>query len=343
MSSTETLELFLQYWYLAIGIVGLASNVLMFIVFNGRALRKNSVSIYFRAIAISDIAMNLIFLKYFHSYASKSKFENASVFMCKTTVFVISALSPIPAWFLVTASFNRFITIVFPMKFALLKKAQFARILITFILIFNMAIYAFLFVNANLLKNSSSISSNVSKQNNMTSWNETLAYCDVDKESTGVFLILDFVNTTVAPFTILLASTVATLIGVQLVHKRAQKYRGSSSKSKSHHHHHHQVRDLKFAITMIILNVVFLVFKIPKFLVFIGNVFNLLNYLDEDQLVKIKYVYEILLSLFYTIDFPLQLATNSLVRNQFLMLFQKNAKLVKNFRSEFLTNHSLNR
>lgn len=339
MSSTETLQLFLQYWYLSIGIVGLASNILMFIVFNGRVLRKNSVSIYFRAIAISDIAMNLIFLKYFHSYASKSKFENASVFMCKTTVYVISALSPIPAWFLVTASFNRFITIVFPMKFALLKKAQFAWIQITFIAIFNMAIYSFLLVYANLFKDSSNTSSNVTNQNT-TAWNETLAYCDVDKDSTRLFLILDFFNTTVAPFTILLASTVATLIGVQLVHKRAQKYMGSSSKSNNHRH---QARDRKFAVTMIILNIIFLVFKIPNFLVFIGNFFNLLNYLNEDQLVKIKYVYEILLSLFYTIDFPLQLVTNSLVKNQLVMIFRKNAKLFKNFRSEFFTNQSLNR
>lgn len=296
------------------GIIGLASNTLMFAVFNSRTLRKNSVSIYFRALALSDIAMNMIFLNNFYSNASNKNLLDTFELYCKLSIYITYTLSPLPVWFLVLAGFNRFITIVFPMKLALLKKARFARILITFIVIFNIAYYMILLIDLHLLTLSSDTinESNTTKEVELS--NETQKYCGFENNA-NLLLILDFANATLIPFIIMLSSTLATLIGVYVYHKRAQKYLGSS-KSKNY-----QIRDLKFAVTMIILNILFLALKTMNFYVFFGSVFDILYYFDKNQLKTITYLYDFLSSFFYTMDFPLQLLTNSLVRKQFFMLF----------------------
>lgn len=320
MIVNDPLRHFLQYWNLTICVVGLASNSLLFVVFNGRFLKKNSVAIYFRSIAISNIAMNCVFFKNFYIYTANKDFSDSSVFLCKSSMFITYMLSSLPAWFLVAAGLNRFITIVFPMKLSLLKKENFSRFLILFIVIFSIAYYTPLIFDANLITISIRLTLNITNKSDLSSSIQTFIYCGYTKNHKSL-LLLDFVNTTVVPFIVMLSSTLATLIGVYLVHKRAKKH---LSKSKTY-----QMRDIKFAITMIVLNVIFLCFKIPNFMIFIGNFFEFMNTMNENQLRIVKCVYDILNSLFYTIDFPLQLLTNSLVRKQFLMLFQRNAKLVK--------------
>lgn len=124
----------------------------------------------------------------------------------------------------------------------------------------------------------------------------------------------------------MLASTGATIIGVNMVHKRAKKYSGpAKSRQKS------QNRDIKFAVTMIFLNILFLLFKIPNFVIFIANFSNILDNLDTDSLAIFSYLYVILLSLYFAIDFPIQLLVNSLVRQEFCRLFRTNYVLAKLF------------
>lgn len=318
MDWDDPAKYFYGYWYLVISIVGLIDNSLMLLVFSKQNLAKYSVSIYFRAIAVSNLIMSVLFVKIFVLQIFDYQLEEQSEFFCKSLIYLFYSTSCLSGWFQVAAGLNRLAIILFPTKFGIFKNTNFARLSILLILLFNLVLYSHLFADTSFVVVVSGGENTLDVtyyDSNIT--NDTISSTFSDKNCNAnispLYFTLDFVNTAALPSAIMLASTIATITGVCLFHKRTREQSGSSQKIEA--------RDIKFSITLIVLNIIFLVFKISDVILFFTNVTDAHNNLNDNAYAILGFIYDILQSLFYTTGFLIQLITNSLVRNEFYRLF----------------------
>lgn len=70
-------------------VIGIVDNLLMFIVYSQRNVRKLSVANYFRAILIANILANIISANSFTSSYFNFYFSNISLFSCQVFNFLI--------------------------------------------------------------------------------------------------------------------------------------------------------------------------------------------------------------------------------------------------------------
>lgn len=324
LNTFDQLEIFVKYWYLSMALLGIIGNSLMFTVFSaGRSLKKHSFSMYFRAMAVSNLSMNIYFTIYFYEFIIQKSIIDLSQFLCKFGSFFTFMIRPLSSWYLVAANIDRFLTIIFPLKFAFLRKPKFSLQITILILIYNIAFYAHLLFNADFVPDVEETASN-----NMTNWTTDSVRKICSIQNVERFILADFINTSLLPFTIMLASSISTLVGVSISHKRMKKFVQSENSRKRT-----QMRDIKFGVSIICLDFMFLVFKIPNLILFLANNYDFFFNFDDFTRAVIAYFVQILLSSYYTIEFFIQLASNSIVREEFLLIFSVNVLKRKATRS----------
>ena len=147
-SIQERIVLGLNYTSVLIVALGVPGNLLMFILFGQRTLRKLTISPYFRLMAISNIYTVLNWTRLFMEVMFDFYLLDVSEVVCRIGMFLISIAGPISSWCLVAAGIDRFLTIVYPNKFSFLKKPQFSLIISVIIFIYNFGFYSHvLFLN----------------------------------------------------------------------------------------------------------------------------------------------------------------------------------------------------
>ena len=130
---------------------------------------------------------------------------------------------------------------------------------------------------------------------------------------------MDLVNRVVIPFVLM---TIFTIILIDFIFQSRKRIHQKNYSSKQNRNFQ---KDIKFAITSIALNVVYVLFNLPV------SIFLILpNY-------YLYLTYPALLFLFYSsyaVNFYIILITNSLIRNEFLILIKlRNNKNNKNSRT----------
>lgn len=188
-------------------------------------------------------------------------------------------------WLEVAASFDRFLTIVFlPTRFKSIQKPIVQQTILALILIYNLLFYSEILINYT---NSSS----------QIEWANTLN-------------LMEFVSTSVVPFLVMLTLTIATLYGVLRAHLRMKSAETNNS------YHRTLRRDVKFGVTMIVLNVLFFVFNV---LYRVHTVVGISPFSAQKQSFSFLVFGSILAALpevYYSINLYVQLAVNSLLRHQ---------------------------
>lgn len=279
---------------LILSILGLIGNTLMFIVYCQSSLRKLSISVYFRAIAIVNLIINLVMTQRYIASLLAQDFTNYSQFVCKTLNFVIIINGAISAWLEVVAGLDRFLAIVYPTRCLFIRKTYFSLILIAILLVYNVAFYAQILFDFDLDKNYKSCISN--RQN------------EIDK--------MDFYNSTAVPFAIMILTSLATLISVIKSRRRME----SSMRHDGSRSSRTRMRDIKFGATLIIINITFLLLNAPR---------RFFYYMEYFYFLPVFYIFllnEIVVffyDLFYSTSFYLQILVNNLVRRQFCDLINK--------------------
>lgn len=288
-------ETIINYTSLLIVFVGIFSNIFMFIVFNRNALAKISVSIYFRVMAVINCFISVTFLKEFLTFQYKITLADRSTFLCKSISYTIYAVSSMAAWFLVLAGLDRFLVIAHPTRFHFIQKARFPLYCVIAMIVYNLIFYFYWIFEVDLV--TFMVNSN----------NSTFKKCYLFNLKD--FYLSHLINSTIIPFIMMVISTIGLLFVVYNSRKRMRKFEQSSKKSSSK-----RIRDLKFGISMIITNIVFLVLNAP---------FYIYNTTDKTSSFNWKKVFLILVYSYYSITFFLQLVVNNLVRNQFLSIFKR--------------------
>ena len=290
-------------------VLGLIGNVLMFVVFSKRRLRKLSISIYFQSIALVNLYITINWVKQYLIYVEDYYLINESAFLCKAINFTIFVAGPTSAWIQVAAGIDRFlITIVSPTsKFKLIQKRSFQIAIVAFIFIYNSAYYFHMLFDYNLIV---TIENN---SNNDSSDYSFYASCENNDDRT-IYIMMDLLNNTLVPFIVMIGFTSATIYGVLKAHRRANN---SVSLSSSEQAHRVRMRDIKFAVTMIVLNFVFLILNAPNPIIGIIIDYSYVDENNSDMFYRLR-IWDLFSYYFYYMSvFYFQLAVNSLVRNQF--------------------------
>lgn len=127
-----------------------------------------------------------------------------------------------------------------------------------------------------------------------------------------------FFNSAVIPFILMTILSIATTVGVIRVHKRVRLSRKNESTANRA-----QIRDIKFGITLVILNILFLILNIPSKLLFI---FDFIPF-DERKDYFAKYVFiQIFVELnefYFAVVFFVQLAVHNLVRKELFNIYRR--------------------
>ena len=289
--------------YVIVLIFGLAGNILSFIVFSRKKFKNTLFSIYFRVLNIADVYTILFALVDFLKYKVGYEIEIISAFFCKTTFYSLFAISPISGHILVVIAIDRFITTRCPNRFSIRNKKYFQIILCLFITLYNISYYIpmIIFHEFELISVNDSNSTKISYACNLN--------------DAGVTYWMDFFNSTVIPFALMIIFTSLTLklifdsrvklAATRRVRTRAASLVQSNSTTK--------IKDIKFAVTSITLNLCFLVLNFPVV------TYSLLSvYMQMDQDLQ-DFIYVITEFFFYVnagLLFYINILVNSIFKKE---------------------------
>lgn len=263
--------------------IGLVGNFLMFVVYSRVNLRKLSVSTYFRCQAVSSACQNVLILAAFFLNFS---FINSSELACKLTNLLINIFSPLSAWFEVAASVDRFLTIVFRNNSKFFHKPFVQALISLGVLVFNLAFCSDVLIENKLIQLSKN---HFTCTTSFRSWLNTV----------------DFVCGLAVPFILMIVFSVATFVSVR--NARLRIVQSSTSRTFK--------RDVKFGITMIVLNMTFLLFNVP---------YRLSNLVEINPFARHSFIWSFLFNSFViflyecynSASFFVHLIVNSLVRSE---------------------------
>lgn len=301
--------------------VGLVGSALMFVVYSQRSLQRLSLSIYFRSMAIACLCQcidNLIIYDHFYVL------NRASIYIINFTNFLWKMIGPLSAWLEMLASFDRFMVILFPLKFRFIQNRCVQRALVLILVFSNTLIYLHYFFTIPPIYG---------------------LFCDFSYENSfclikidNILLMIDFLNGTAIPFTVMFALSVCTFAGVCRAHRRIRSFSSSSSSSSRTNNISSQRklrRDIKFGVSMVVLNLLFFVFVgVNRLNELIG-----INPFDPSAQIFSNYVFSLVLNNlsenYYLLNFYFQLAVNSLVRKELTNLFVRFIENIKRLFSLF--------
>lgn len=301
LSALDTYTQFDRILTITLESFGIVGNLLMFVVYYRGSLRRLSISVYFRWISIYS-TIQILCLIIVEPYWTKFVFK--SVASLKIAFYLKSTISPTAVWFEVAASLDRFLTILFPIKFRFLQKRWVKSVVVATVFAYNMIFYSYLLFEVNL-PSKLGIKANQRLKN--------------------LIYTLNLINMTIVPFVLMLSLSIATFIGVLRAHQRIK----SLSRRNNMSARRKITRDVKFGVTMIFLNFLFL---ICVGLSTLNNSIGI-NPFSPSVNLAAHIICSILLDniffYYFTITFYVHLAVNNLVRKELWTLMEDLLPILK--------------
>jgi hypothetical protein len=225
------------YTFPAITLIGIIANSLSFLIFSRKRFYNTIFSTYFRFyLVVQTINISFSINRLLETNLNIF-FVKISNFTCKFRYFFFYANFAIASWFLVIISLDRYLSIAYPAKFFYRKKFIFQIFVSICIISYNICVYIpFWF---SYLEYAHSNRTNV-----------TQTKCELPFKAGSTIHLL---QSTLIPFTFMFLFTSFT---IKIVFD-SRKSTSSNSNNKS--------KDMKFAISSIAINIIFLLFNSPVF------------------------------------------------------------------------------
>lgn len=291
--------------------LGLIGNLFCFIVYSRRRFSKFSLRFVFIVISTIDSFYLVLSLSVdYFNYSFDWDARHVSSISCVCINYLGYLIGPLSPWLLVYVSIERLVSISpYFHGFYYLKKKSYQIVYMVLILVFNLIFYSPVLFIIKLISNDDKITSNDSNSTNFT--------CDfIDLNKKTKFAFMDLANSTVVPALLMFLSTICIIYSIFKSSTRLFKAGVAQSRRRLH-------KDIKFAITSIFLNIVFITLNLPICIIYLDT-----NSFDTNSL---KYVVSLILFyLTYSVNFYLFVFVNSMFRDEFLAIF----------RSKTLTNPS---
>ncbi len=217
-------------------LIGLIGNFFCFMLFSRSNLKQFPLNLTHRVMSISDTLCLFNLIYYVYIKLAENDLRVKSNGYCQFFRYISSAVYPIKAWMLVFISFERLISINYVRYKSIFKENKFQLLIIGFIYTFNFIFYVPILIYARTINSTK---------------------CGYEFKEEIFLAIWNFCNETV--LTLSLMSIITLLIGISMYRINSKV---SLSNSSSMDDANKSVKNLKFTITSISMNLVFLMFTI---------------------------------------------------------------------------------
>ena len=289
------------YSYLITSIIGLITNLIAFVIFSRKNYQNTVFSIYYRFLTLFCFLSSLIIpiSKYFEFNFEISFWLDNDV-LCKFRMFTFYSIQPVLGWGLVVISIDRYFSIACPFIFLIRKNKIFQITVCCGVIVYNLIYnspFLFFYIKTKI---------NFNNQTNQT---------NIIKSCTNDFYQKDWFNLfnlCIIPFCLMF---IFSLLTSSFIFKsRTLHNRNYSSSTKK--------RDIRFAVSSIVTNLIFLLLNLPH--AFYIILINVLSYKIND-----KNIQNLILSIFYFFSylssssvFFINLILSLKFRNEFKRMFR---------------------
>jgi hypothetical protein len=295
--------------------IGSIGNLFTVYVYTIKCFRKTSIAFFYTCLAVIDTSILLIGLpKYIIHAFDLVNIVTYSTFTCKFFTTIIYILQQMSSWTLVLASFNRYYSInINPIfKFTKSRKFQISSFFVTG--------FAIVLIN---LPNLIYLQITYLKQPNSSEFNSTnITMCELGENSI-VFNnrtsdILDLFMFAIIPFVLM---TISTYLLSKTVFRSRRRFSSNAKPAVLK-------REMHFSITIICINIMFLIFNLPICILIIIRNFQNEATLTYERQVEYDLAFAIANIWSYmnfSSSFFVHLTFNRLFRIRFVNIFKKNS------------------
>ena len=289
-----------------LGIIGIIGNILAICVFNRKALKKYSYSFYWRVrvMAVSDIVILIEAFDNWANFVLDARINHRSEFLCTISEFFSYVASYLSIWLLAVISFDRLLTIAYPLRLNTIRQRWFQVVVVSLLLLYCVLISLRPPLNYQLkhelVGNNNVTQSTCHLPTHIEEW---VSYCF----AINVFVVNIVIN---------------NLTDLKLVYLiRASKKRSHCRTSSVHSISSlaTAAKDRKFAISSIALNVVSCLVKMPFAIgMYASNYFNL-----ESEQREMVFIITVTILIIDNCDLLFtNLFVNSIFYNEFLKMIK---------------------
>lgn len=277
-------------------LTGLVGNIITFIIFSRPVFQKNSISVYCRALSVFD-SFTIVHMVY---EASMSFFgyylTNSSDLACIIYHYANSAFGPIPGWILIAFSMDKLLNMK-NIGNSLIKKRWFQLIVIASIVLFNLLLYIEVPIYLRLVS--------------FEFGNMTYSYCILNMMPYGDMVNLMYlIQANILPFLIMITTSI---MSIRLIRKSSNNVSAQLASRERR-----RKRDIKFAVTSIMFNFMFITLRLPIVILSVLSLF-ISTLTNTDISFALTY-------LLYFVNFSsgiiVHLVSNNIFRSEFLVLFR---------------------
>lgn len=247
MNHYQRLNHIFQYVLALVGFVGILGNLLTFCVFRRQRLRKFSYSFYSRVMVCSDVIVLLHTFRHWAATVFNANIDLVASFLCTIDEYQPYVATFSSLWLLTLISIDRLVTIAFPTRFKLLKARWFQVTLVLVVISYSLLVNILLPLNYRL--------EFANRTNSSSSAQAAAAIrCSISPQIASRQSWIYLVNIL---FLTLIANNIISLWMVFFIFLSRKKLTSLGSRRQS------TVRDKKFALSSIGLNMCSLVCKLP--------------------------------------------------------------------------------
>lgn len=280
-------------------------NTLGLIILSKKRMAKiGPIKMYIYLFSLDIIYLIKIFIDYISYNVFKVDLTLLSKYACKFMFYLNYSLDVGSPMLLVYISCEKLTSIKYPSKSDLLRKNKFQMMYFMVITIFNLILYLPVFYNSDKITffyhstESNETSDSISR-------NRTLCtFSNADFLQNLSFI--DLLNRALIPFVLMIVFTSLLILTIQKSRRRI-KIRYSINENRTFK------RDLKFSVSSILMNIIYLVLNLPR------SLFTIVIAQHEPELLFTIYLFY----LSFAVNFYVILVSNSIFRKEFV-LFTRN-------------------
>lgn len=289
----ETAFVFLNSILAAIGII---SNLLVFVVFQRKRVKCLSFSIYFKVMAISDICVLLHTYRTLVSYILGFQIEHHP-FLCQFTEYSKIVPASISCWLLSLIAFDRMRSIVFSSHLEIFKNIKFQIFLTLVIIVGSLCLFSPIPL--------------FYEYTSYTFYDVEYKYCVIDGSKYLIIFLVSLSNWIVSGLVI---NNVLSIIMIVFIFKSRRKV---SSFLSNDMNNRNKIKDRKFAISSIILNITCLVLKSPYFFSYC-----FLNQINTYKGALVFWIFNLLFTIDSSSCFTINMFVNTIFYSEFMKILK---------------------
>lgn len=290
----------LQYSLLVITLVGASLNVITFMVFMRKKFNNMAFPFYFRILLISDSFILLHSFRVFLDLVFSYNVDLFSIVLCKLNEYSIYVAQSISVWIFCIILLDRLVSIIFGAKMPIFRKRKFQILLVSLVFTYSILFYLPLplFLEISLTTNSSPIFENET----ISTFKNCLI---ITKFEYLIIYWMDFSNLITVTLGINNVLVMITLIYIFRTRKNVQQSDRTA------------IRDRKFAINSIAVNLLSLICALPMLVLLILGKYLELN---QDSIKLIYSLGEFFNDIRYSSTFFVNMCSNSIFYSELTIM-----------------------